>query len=62
MLDDLEDAGNRVRRKRSHRLRNALLMLAGIAGIAFTLPKIRSWLTESTGVFETSLNEPDPIA
>jgi hypothetical protein len=44
MLDDLDSAGARVRRKKSHRLRNFVLMVAGVVAAALALPKIRSWI------------------
>jgi signal transduction histidine kinase len=57
MLDDLDAASDRVRRK-SHRLRNFVLMLAGLAAAALALPKIRPWLTKRT---EDFTNEPDSL-
>ena len=58
MLDDLDAASNRVRRKRSHRLRNVLLMLAGVVAAALAFPKIRPWVTENLG---TRTTDPDPV-
>ncbi len=58
MLDDLDAASNRVRRKRSHRIRNFLLMLAGVVAAALAFPKIRPWLTEKLG---TGTADPDPV-
>jgi hypothetical protein len=55
MLDDLDAASDRVRRKKSHRVRNAVLILAGAVAAAFAFPKIRPWLTgrtQSTGTSE----------
>ena len=60
MLDDLDTASNRVRRK-SHRLRNFVLMLAGAAAGAVALPKIRARLTERTEDFGTGTTESDPM-
>ena len=48
MLDDLDDAGDRMRRKKTHRVRNVLVMLAGGVAALLALPKIRLWLTERT--------------
>jgi hypothetical protein len=62
MLDDLDDASDRVRRKQSHRFRNFLLVLAGVVGIAVALPKIRPFVTKRTDVFRTTGTEPEPIA
>ena len=60
MLDDLDAATSRVRRK-SHRLRNFVLMLAGVAAGAFALPKIRARLTERTEDFGTGTSESGPV-
>jgi hypothetical protein len=60
MLDDLDAASNRVRRK-SHRLRNFVLMLAGVAAGAVALPKIRARLTERTEGFGTGTTESGPV-
>jgi hypothetical protein len=59
MLDDLDAASNRVRRK-SHRLRNFVLMLAGVAAGAVAFPKIRARLTERTEDFGTG-TESGPV-
>ncbi len=60
MLDDLDAAGNRVRRK-SHRLRNLVLMLAGVVASAVAFPKIRARLTERTEDFSTGTTESGPV-
>ena len=60
MLDDLDAAGNRVRRK-SHRLRNFVLMLAGVVASAVAFPKIRARLTERTEDFGTGTTESGPV-
>jgi hypothetical protein len=54
MLDDLDSASDRVRRKKSHRLRNFALMLGGAVAAAATLVKIRSWIG-------TDHAEPEPV-
>jgi hypothetical protein len=54
MLDDLDSASDRVRRKKSHRLRNFVLMLVGAIGAAAAFVKIRSWIG-------TDHAEPDPV-
>jgi hypothetical protein len=46
MLDDLDDAGRRMRRGRSHRARNALLVLVGAVAAALAFPRVRTWLDE----------------
>jgi hypothetical protein len=49
MLDDLDSAGERLRRKERHRVRNAMLVVGGVVAAAVALPKIRSWIgSEST--------------
>ena len=58
MLDDLDAASNRVRIQRSHRIRNFLLMLAGVVAAALAFPKIRPWVTENLG---TRTTDPDPV-
>ena len=60
MLDDLDAASNRVRR-RSHRLRNFVLVLAGVLAAALALPKIRPWVRKRTEDFGTSTTEPDSM-
>ena len=47
MLDDLDDAGNRMRRKKTqtHRVRNVLVMVAGGVTALLAFPKIRPWVT-----------------
>lgn len=45
MLDDLESAGDRLRRKERHRLRNGLLVLGGIGAVAAALTGVRRWIT-----------------
>ena len=45
LLDDLDSASDRMRRKKSHRARNILLVVAS-AGAAFAVfAKVRSWLS-----------------
>jgi hypothetical protein len=47
MLDDLDSASDRVRRRNSHRVRNALLMLVGAAAaLVVAVPRIRLWLSD----------------
>jgi hypothetical protein len=53
MLDDLDNASDRVRRKKSHRARSVLLVLLGAAAALAAVPKVRLWLSgrlpEATG-------------
>ena len=57
MLDDLDAAGNRMRRK-SHRVRTFVLMLTGVVGAALALSKSRPWLTKQTEDFDLGTAEP----
>jgi len=41
MLDDLDGAGERMRRKNRHRLRNVLLVLVGVGAAAAAIPIVR---------------------
>jgi hypothetical protein len=43
-LDDLDSAGERIRRKKSHRLRKALVVLAAAAAAIAVAPIARRWL------------------
>ncbi len=48
MLDDLESAGDRLRRRERHRLRNGLLVLGGIGAVAAAIPNVRRWISDRT--------------
>lgn len=62
MLADLDDAGSRIRRGRSHRIRNAVLVLAGAVAAALAFPRVRPWLEEqASDIFGTGSAEPDPL-
>jgi len=45
-LDDLESANERLRRRRSHRFRNFVLILGGVGLVAAFAPTVRRWLTD----------------
>jgi len=61
MLDDFDNAGSRMRRKRSHRIRNAVLVIAGAVGAALALPRVRPWFEErASDIFGTGNSEPYP--
>ena len=45
LLDDLEHAGTRMRRRRSHRVRTALLIVVGAGAAVAVAPRARRWLT-----------------
>ena len=62
MLDDLDNAGNRMRRKKSHRARNVLLVFAGGAAALVALPKVRPWLAErKSQIVGTASPEPETV-
>ena len=62
MLDDLDDAGSRMRRGRSHRVRNALLVLVGAIAAALAFPRVRLWLEKlAPNIFGTEGAEPDSL-
>ena len=62
MLHDLDAASNRVRRKKSHRIRNVAPMLSGLERQpAPAVPKIRPWLAERRETFGTESTEPDLV-
>ena len=48
MLDDLDKASGRVRRKNSHRARNVVLMLVGAVAALTVVPKVRRRLSDRT--------------
>lgn len=54
MLDDLDAASDRLRRKQSHRVRNAVLVLIAAVTAALAFPRIRSW-------FRNESTEPDLV-
>jgi hypothetical protein len=60
MLDDLDSASDRVRRRNSHRVRNVLLMLVGAAAALVAVPKIRLWLSDRAAE-DTSSDEAAPL-
>ena len=44
LLDDLDSASERMRRKKGHRLRNALLIVASAGAVLAAVPNARRWL------------------
>lgn len=46
LLDDLDSAGDRMRRKKRHRARNVLLMIAGTGAVIAAIPGIRHYLAQ----------------
>ena len=49
LLEDLESAGERARRKRSHRIRNAFLVAAGTGAAVVAVPNARRWIASRNG-------------
>jgi hypothetical protein len=49
LLDDLESVGDRVRRKRSHRVRNAFLVIAGTGAAVVAVPNARRRISFRNG-------------
>jgi hypothetical protein len=43
-LDDLDNASQRLRRKRRHRIRNVVLVAGAAAAVAALMPSARRWL------------------
>lgn len=46
LRDDLENASERMRRKRTHRVRNALLIVAGTGAAVVVVPNARRWVAD----------------
>ena len=46
LLDDIDRAGDRLRRKRTHRVRNALLIVAGTGAAVAVVPNARRWVAD----------------
>ena len=44
MLDDLDSASERIRRNKSHRARNVLLIVASAGAALAVIPSVRQWL------------------
>jgi hypothetical protein len=44
LLDDLDSASERMRRKKGHRVRNALLIVASAGAVLAAVPNARRWL------------------
>ena len=62
MLDDLDDAAHRVRPKRTHRARNAVLVLGGAVAAALAFPRVWPWLEkQASDILGTSTSEPEPM-
>jgi hypothetical protein len=46
LLDDVESASERVQRKRTHRVRNVLLIVAGTGAAVVAVPNARRWVAD----------------
>lgn len=56
LIEDLDSAGTRMRRKRSHRLRNALL-IAGVGSLVVAVPDVRRWVSTHVHVGDNGGSE-----
>lgn len=56
LIEDLDSAGARIRKKRSHRLRNALL-IAGVGSLVVAVPDVRRWVSAHVHVGENGGSE-----
>jgi hypothetical protein len=55
MIDDLDSASERIRRKKSHRARNVLLIVASAGAALAVIPSVRQWLArERTSEFTSA--------
>jgi DNA invertase Pin-like site-specific DNA recombinase len=56
MLDDLDSASERMRRRKSHRARNVLLIVASAGAALAVIPSVRQWLgRQRTSEFTTAM-------
>jgi hypothetical protein len=58
-IDDFDSAGDRLRRRRDHRRRNVILIVAGAGAVAAIVPAARHWLgngaTHATGAMPANV-------
>jgi DNA invertase Pin-like site-specific DNA recombinase len=62
MLDDLDSASERIRRNKSHRARNVLLIVASAGAALAVIPSVRQWLAERRTSEFTSATAGDATA
>ena len=62
MIDDLDSASERIRRKKSHRARNVLLIVASAGAALAVIPSIRQWLGRQRASEFTSSMSSDATA
>ena len=56
LLDDLDSASERIRRKKSHRARNVFLIVASASAALAAIPSVRKWLArERTSEFTSAM-------
>jgi hypothetical protein len=48
LLDDLDSASERIHRKKEHRARNVLVVVASAGAVLATIPNVRHWLAQRT--------------
>jgi hypothetical protein len=51
LLDDLDSASERMRRKKSHRTRNILLIVVSASAVLAAVPSLRRWLAPRRSEF-----------
>jgi hypothetical protein len=56
LIEDLDSAGARIRKKRSHRLRNVLL-IAGVGSLVVAVPDVRRWVSAHVHVGDNGASE-----
>ena len=62
MLDDLDSASERIRRNKSHRARNILLIVASAGAALAVIPSVRQWLGRQRASEFTSAMPSDATA
>ena len=62
MLDDLDSASERIRRRKSHRARNVLLIVASAGAALAVIPSVRQWLARQRASEFTSSMPSDATA
>ena len=58
MIRQLKKAQARIERKRSHRVRNTILLTAGGTAVAAAVPQVRNWVTAKLGGGSSSFGGP----
>jgi hypothetical protein len=55
-LDDLDSAGDRIRGRKRHRVRN-VLVLAGVASAVVAIPDVRKWVSSHVSTVDNGGSE-----